>query len=257
VPATADGGAQILRYEILNLTEKHWVVAGTVIPGRENHTIEPQMEVAGASRSLLYLLHGLRPGGNYTVAVHACNKHGCGLKTNAIHAATESKSSPDAPAAANLVSATTTALTIRWLKPDDNGAAITNYTIQRDDWWNAIDPAHISAGPTITIPAPAPSSADGRGDGDSTFIQVTLDSKLLPASRYAIRVKAGNSAGYSAWSPTVQMMTNEGGHCGNPADIAVSQRTKTTMKSQIQVSTSLVLPTALDDPLCALWCRNA
>ena len=150
------------------------------------------------------------------------------------------------------MSATTTTLTISWGAPKDNGSPILNYTVQRDDWWDDIDAQHISNGPTYSyvLPAPAPMRHDGQqqhwhagvgrgvrtGTGVAQSVSFTLSDKdkLLPASEYSVRVRASNAAGASKWGGIAVVSTNQGGHCGNPADMKVAQQTKTTMKPTIQ-----------------------
>jgi hypothetical protein len=134
-------------------TDSKWVVAGSVRPGKEGGitkggvqwgvqggvqggvqrgvpAVEAEREdeawtaaggsglwtadsLAGAARLMSYQLNGLQPGSGYTVAVRACNQHGCGNQSDSVPASTLSKGRPDAPGVAMLTEATMTSLTIR------------------------------------------------------------------------------------------------------------------------------------------------
>ena len=85
---------------------------------------------------------------------------------------------PDAPTGVEAMTVSDTEITVTWGAPDDNGAAITSYMVERGVMgadstmtWTAVDPAHT--------------------DTDTMY----MDMGLMPKTTYYYRVSAMNSVG--------------------------------------------------------------
>ena len=125
-----------------------------------------------------YSLSGLDPGTEYAVQVRAGNANG-DTNYSASSTATTDATSPDRPKPPTVEAASATSLSILWAVPDANGAAISSYDLR-----------YRVSGATDWLDA-----------SDLTGTSYTLSS-LAVNTEYEVQVRATNSIGDSAWSPS-------------------------------------------------------
>ncbi len=146
-----------------------------------------------ADQATKVTLTGLTNGTAYQVRVRASNFVGEsawsteGVGTPAIIA-------PDAPAAPTLSVASTTSLTASWSAPAENGATITDYDVQ----YRACTATPLSCATSPTWGTWTNRTGETTTD---TATSVTL-AGLTQATAYQVQVRAANSIGEGAWSPS-------------------------------------------------------
>lgn len=129
-------------------------------------------------------IRGLTPVVTYEFQVRATNSAGAGDWSPSLFWTTAA-AQPSRPAAPTLTSRAVNQLVIGWVAPAANGAAITDYDVQYREQgtqsWTSH--AHNGTGTSATITG------------------------LNGATTYEVQVRAENSAGESAWSPSLTATT--------------------------------------------------
>ncbi len=139
-------------------------------------------------------LTGLTNNTAYQVQVRAANFAGEAAWSPS-SSATPAIQPPDAPAAPALAVSSTTSLGVSWTAPAANGAAISDYDVR----YRACTATPKScAGATPTWGAWTDRTGETAADTATT---VTL-AGLTKATAYQVQVRAANSVGESAWSPS-------------------------------------------------------
>ncbi|MDH6462049.1 hypothetical protein M2302_002224 [Micromonospora sp. A200] len=137
-------------------------------------------------------LTGLPKGTVLFVRVRARNSAGYSAWSSA-RSFTTATTVPSAPAAPSTSDIKATTASVSWLAPSDTGgAAITTYEVQRSTSSSFTSPTTVS-----DSASPAPLSG------------------LLPGTTYYVRIRAVNSAGAGAWSPTSSFTTLSGVRVGD------------------------------------------
>ena len=141
-----------------------------------------EWKAANTSTATAATITGLTNSTTYHVAVRAGNSRGDGPWSASTSAAPAAQA-PDAPAKPTLLG---TQLAY-WTAPANNGAAITDYDIQYSSdsgaTWTEWDPGDTSTSTLFTL------------------------NKLPGGSTYVLQVRAENSVGAGAWSPTTDSVT--------------------------------------------------
>lgn len=146
--------------------------------------------------------HEVRP--RYELAVEATAGEQVGSIALTVFV-TDVDEPPDAPAPANVASATPTSLTIGWEEPANTGPRIDDYDVE--------------------YRAPAGDFEDAGHDGRATSARLTgLDSQ----TRYEFRVRATNAEGTSPWSELGAGMTTRTPLPNSPPRVAADRLPTTT-----------------------------
>ena len=131
-----------------------------------------------------HTITGLKPGTPYSVRIKAANA--TGDSEWSVHDSATTPAAPEVPGAPTLASGNLQ-LDVSWTAPDDNGAAITGYTVQwrdevseSDNLWDDANEATVS--------------------GTATSYTIT---GLTNTKTQSVRVKATNGVGDSEWSDVV------------------------------------------------------
>ena len=146
-----------------------------------------------ADQATTVRLSGLTNGTAYQVRVRASNFVGESAWTTEV-VGTPAIVAPDAPAAPTLSVASTTSLTASWSAPDENGATITDYDVQ----YRACTATPLSCATSPTWGDWTDRTGETATD---TATSVTLTG-LTQATAYQVQVRAANSIGEGAWSPS-------------------------------------------------------
>ena len=147
----------------------------------------------------------LTPSTTYDYEVRAVNPAGSSEWSSVVTAATTAPEAPDAPSLDATASADK--ITLTWMEPAGNGAAITGYDLDVSD--DGSDWSDLSA------PAAGDTSADHEN--------------LTPGTMKYYRIRAMNSVGYSDWSASA-MATVAAVAPGKPALTASAAGTTITLR---------------------------
>ena len=168
--------APIIAYIIQYLDDDVWMDAARIMDAdaadNQNgmvRTIHTDAGLPGeTSRTYRVLAQNMPEVGVYAVSAESERA----MATTAVAVA------PDAPTGVEAMTVSDTEITVTWGAPDDNGAAITSYMVERGVMgadstmtWTAVDPAHT--------------------DTDTMY----MDMGLMPKTTYYYRVNAMNSVG--------------------------------------------------------------
>jgi hypothetical protein len=111
-------------------------------------------------------------------------------------------------------------LLLQWTPAEARGRKVSLYELQLDDWWAGGD-----GGPGYR--------RIYRGEAMQYQADESTE-RLLPASRYGVRVRATNALGVGPWSALGTLLTEPRGGCGNGPDVAVFNASRATLKGAIQ-----------------------
>ena len=185
VEPTDTGGSDITGYELRIWNGSSWVVEATL------------------GNVLTYTDMNLDAGTKYYYIVRAMNSQGAGL-WSAFKAGTTTADNPDAP----VLTATATGMTtvrLTWTVPDDNGNAITGYTLQR--WNAAADPAAWGTDNLL-----------GTTDTNRTLF---VDTERDAGTTYYYRIQATTAGTPGAWS-TIKSAATHSGRPGRPTNVTAT-----------------------------------
>lgn len=146
---------------------------------------------------------GLTPGADYTFIVFATNSQGAGINSSASNSITTDAAAPSAPTVGTATKTSSTTATLTFTPPtQNNGAAVTNYTVTSN-------PGGITA------------------SGSSSPITIT---GLTPATAYTFTITATNSAGESVASAPSNQITSDATVPGAPTVGTAVKLTSTTAR---------------------------
>ncbi len=131
---------------------------------------------------------GLTHSTAYTYRLRAANSVGDGAWSNELFVTTNAAQVPSALPDLSAAKDGSTAIDLTWTAPDDNGAPITGYTLQRKSGLGSY--ANVST----TISATSTSYKD---------------TGLTPWERYTYQIRAVNSVGHGAWSNQPSATTDQ------------------------------------------------
>ena len=178
------------------------------------------------------VITGLTPATAYRVRVRAASSAGDG-PWSASAGATTSTAAPEAPAAPTLAPASGS-ITANWAEPPDNGAAITDYDVR-----------YCAGTATYCDTNDATKWTEWQASTTSTALSTTINTGLTDGTLYQVQVRAENSAGTGAWSPSATMTA------GAPAAPAAPTLVASVGKSTGDIAVSWTAPSgngaAVDD----------
>ncbi len=203
--APADNGAEIDNYTLERKTGTGNFVALSGGPGAAATTFTDT---------------GLTPETTYTYRMRAWNTAGAGGRSNE---ATETTPPAGAPVAVSDLTATASstaiAIELSWSAPDDNGSAITGYTLQRK----------TGSGNFADVSTTIPADATAYSDDD-----------LTPATAYTYRIRAANVIGDGPWSNEDSATTGN----APPAAITDLAATRDATNGDTEIDLSWTAPAA-------------
>ena len=147
-----------------------------------------QPSTSSTSQEFESTLAGLSSGTLYYFRARFCNRISCGKRTSSTPESIMTHNvAPGAPQSVQLVSSSSTSITIAWTPPEDNGgASVSGYEVWISDWMSGV-------GDTSRNPAPFRKVHDRPNNAETT--QETLDvneDSIVTDYRYIFKVRAIN-----------------------------------------------------------------
>lgn len=225
-----NGGAPILEFEV-QLRR-----SAAVLETEEEVDLNDTPSIIFRGKDSYCVAKDLQPGCAYEAQVRAINRIGAGAWSSWFKF-TAAAAPPFAPETPRVSVKSATQLSVNWLEPECNGAAISEYRLESA----AVSSGVVDESSNEAAVAPPASTAF---QTCYQGLQTSADLRnLLPFTLYYFRVNASNVAGVSKWSPLVNAKT--------PAAIPAAPQIKDYEFTANEVSLSWSQPECNGSPITA------